>query len=263
MHLTRVLSAAVLIPPFLLLVQFGSPLYFSLLVALAAGLAAWEFARLCPAGSDPGLTLLAVGGALAWQAALLAGRGVPAVIVLVAGIGLVRVVFGSEGFRDAAGKTGWAVLATVYAGGFFGAASLLRGSPDGRQLIYFLVATTWAADIAAYYVGRSLGRRPLAPKASPKKTVEGSLGGLVGAAVVAAAGSGWAWPMPVVPALLLGALLAVVGMVGDLAESALKRGAGVKDSGGLIPGHGGVLDRLDSLAFAAPVLYGIAWLGLV
>jgi len=261
MHLTRVLSAAVLIPPFLLLVQFGSPLSFGLLVALAAGLAAWEFARLCPAGTDAGLTLLAVGGTLAWQAMLLAGTGAAVVVVAVAGLAFVRVVTGRDGFRDAAGKAAWAVLAVAYAGGFFGAAGLLRQLPDGRQLIYFLVATTWAADIAAYYVGRAFGRRPLAPKVSPKKTVEGSVGGFLGAAVIAAGGSGWLWPIAPVPALVLGAVLAGVGMVGDLSESALKRGAGVKDSGTLIPGHGGVLDRLDSLAFAAPVLYGIAWLG--
>jgi phosphatidate cytidylyltransferase len=99
---------------------------------------------------------------------------------------------------------------------------------------------------------------------SPKKTLEGALGGIAGTALVAALGSDWIWPhFPIGKAIWVGVVLAVVGMLGDLAESAVKRAAGVKDSGAMIPGHGGVLDRLDSLIFAAPFLYALVRMGWV
>ena len=102
------------------------------------------------------------------------------------------------------------------------------------------------------------------PRVSPKKTVEGAMGGIAATALVAGLGSGWLWPrLPIGTAVWVGVMLAIVGMVGDLSESAVKRAAGVKDSGSIIPGHGGVLDRLDSLIFAVPVLYGLTWMGWV
>ncbi|MFB3819533.1 MAG: phosphatidate cytidylyltransferase [Candidatus Methylomirabilales bacterium] len=261
MHRQRVLSALLLIPPFLALVHYGSPLHFSLLVSLAVGLVAWEFSRLCPAGTAAGLSLLSVAGALAWHAAVVRGMGAGVVAGLLAAAGLTWALVGGEDLKVATLRGAWAVLGAFYAGGLLGAASLVRALPEGEGLIYYLAATTWAADIGAYYVGRSFGRRPLAPRVSPRKTVEGALGGVVAAALVAAAGSGWAWRLPWAPAAGAAAALALVGMLGDLAESAVKRAAGVKDSGALIPGHGGVLDRLDSLVFATPALYGLAWLG--
>jgi phosphatidate cytidylyltransferase len=130
--------------------------------------------------------------------------------------------------------------------------------------VYFLALTTWAGDIGAYYAGSRLGRRPLVPRVSPKKTVEGALGGIAATVLIAALGSGWIWPrFPLPTAIWVGALLAVVGMLGDLSESVVKRAAGAKDSGTLIPGHGGVLDRLDSVIFGAPALYGLVWMGWV
>ncbi len=260
MHRQRVLSALLLIPPFLLLVRYGSPFHFSLLVGLAVALVAWEFARLCPAGSDAWLAVLSVAGALAWQATLAAGAGAGPVAALLAAIALGAAVLGEE-FKAGTLRAAWAVLGALYAGGLLGAAALIRGLPSGEQLIYYLAAITWAADIGAYYAGRRWGRRALAPRVSPGKTLEGAAGGVAAALVAAAAGNGWAWHLSWGAALGAALFLSLVGMVGDLAESAVKRAAGVKDSGALIPGHGGVLDRLDSLVFATPALYGLAWLG--
>jgi len=167
-------------------------------------------------------------------------------------------------FRVTLLQAGWILLGMAYVGGLLGVATPLRALPEGRQLIYFLVCTTWAADIGAFYIGRWFGQHPLAPRISPKKTVEGALGGLVASMVVAMAGSPWIWPRLTWPmATLVGLLLAIVGILGDLCESAVKRGAGVKDSGELIPGHGGVLDRLDSVMFACPVLYALVRIGWV
>jgi phosphatidate cytidylyltransferase len=141
----------------------------------------------------------------------------------------------------------------------------VRLLPDGEWLLFFLLLVTWAADTAAYYVGTLYGRRRLAPTISPKKTVEGLAGGLIGA-TIAAFVARWTFvpEFSVFDTVVLAVLLTLVGLWGDLVESAIKRGAGVKDSGGLLPGHGGMLDRLDSLLFAAPAFYYyVAFMGRV
>jgi len=264
MHLHRVLSALLLIPAFLLIVHAGSPLIFHLLVGLVVILAAWEFAQLCPAGADTRLGLLTAAGAIAWQGSLALGVGAEAVPLGVAALALLRLVSSRAGFREAAIRGAWLLLGAAYAGGFLGTAALLRNLPAGRELIYLLVLTTWAGDSGAYYAGRSFGRRPLAPAISPKKTLEGAAGGLLAAALVALIAGRWFLPgFSGAEAAVLGLLLAVVGTLGDLVESALKRAVGVKDSGALIPGHGGVLDRLDSLMFAGPFLYALVRLGVL
>ncbi len=129
-----------------------------------------------------------------------------------------------------------------------------------RRWILVLLAGVWSFDTGAYLVGRAIGRRPFLPWISPKKTLEGVLGGLVVATVVVALVL-WISGSAPLEALILGPLLGVVAQSGDLAESLLKRAAGVKDSGTLLPGHGGILDRVDSILFAAPVL--AAWVALV
>jgi phosphatidate cytidylyltransferase len=262
MHRHRLISALLLVPAFLLLVHYGTPLHFSLLVSLAIALGAWEFARLCPVAADPLLAGLTIGGALAWQAALLRGVSVAPIAVTLAGVGLVRAVACPPAFREHLVRAAWSLLGVAYVGGMLGTASLLRDLPEGRQLVYYVACTTWAADSAAYYVGSRFGRRPLHPAVSPRKTVEGAAGALVAILVVAVGGVPWAWPrFSWIAAAAAGLLLGVVGIVGDLCESALKRAAAVKDSGGIIPGHGGILDRLDSLMFACPVLYLLVWAG--
>jgi phosphatidate cytidylyltransferase len=122
--------------------------------------------------------------------------------------------------------------------------------------VILLLAIVMGSDALAFFVGHALGRRRLAPRLSPAKTVEGALGGLAGGVLGALAVRGLGLPLlPLPHAVGLGALAAALGIVGDLVESLLKRWAGVKDSGALFPGHGGMLDRLDSLLFGAPVLY--------
>jgi phosphatidate cytidylyltransferase len=128
----------------------------------------------------------------------------------------------------------------------------------GRELVLFTLVLVWLGDTLAYFVGRAIGRLPMAPTISPKKTWEGAGGNIVGSLIAAA---GFAWWMNVEPRhlLIMAALANVAGQAGDLAESAYKRGAEVKDSGTLLPGHGGVLDRIDSLIFAAPVVWCYFW----
>jgi len=120
----------------------------------------------------------------------------------------------------------------------------------------FLAVVTWASDSAAYYAGTLWGKHPLMPSISPKKTYEGLLGGLMGAIAAAVLAQIWfASELSWTDAVVLGILLTLTGLAGDLFESAIKRRAGVKDSGGILPGHGGMLDRIDSLLFTAPTFY--------
>lgn len=139
--------------------------------------------------------------------------------------------------------------------------SLLRGLPFGREWIFLVLLIVMAGDTAAYFSGVSLGRRKLYPAVSPNKSVEGAIGGLAGSLAGALVARYWFFPALTLPdCLFLGILLGVLGQLGDLFESMLKRGFGVKDSGKIIPGHGGILDRLDSLLFAFPPAYYYALL---
>jgi phosphatidate cytidylyltransferase len=191
--------------------------------------------------------------------ALAAGRPFLALALLLGGALLLAIVgalaMGWQPLRAAGGAlyVGVPALAMVW----------LRGDvPGGMRHLIWLLLVIWATDICAYLVGRSLGGPKLAPTISPGKTWSGLVGGVAGASLMGgiaahAFGAGY-W----FAAAAVGGCLAVIGQVGDLFESALKRRAGVKDSGHLIPGHGGLLDRIDGLVFAAPAFAGMVWLGL-
>jgi phosphatidate cytidylyltransferase len=148
------------------------------------------------------------------------------------------------------------ILGLVYVAWLLGFGILLHRLVGGPSLVLFLMGVTWAGETAAYLVGASVGRHALAPVLSPRKTVEGGLAQLV--VSVAAAPVLAAWLLPgcgVGQVLGAGVVIGIMGQLGDLAESGLKRSVGVKDAGGLLPGHGGVLDRLDSLLFNLPVFF--------
>ena len=148
-----------------------------------------------------------------------------------------------------------ALFPALYVGLPIGALVAVRAFA-GPRVLFLLMLTVMVSDTAQYYTGRRFGRRPLAPAISPKKTVEGAIGGLVfGTALFVGAGAWWVPGMPAIFRIGLGLAVVALGIGGDLFESMLKRSAGVKDSSALIPGHGGVLDRIDALLFAAPVYY--------
>ena len=189
-----------------------------------------------------------------------AAASYPAGLDTLTGVGLLVVVFGAV-VLGASGVTatlldfGTLLAAAVYIGVPLGQLVALHAG-RGRYLVLLVLATVVVSDTAQYYAGRTFGRHLLAPAVSPKKTVEGAAGGLVGGVLLMATAG--AWVLPGYPAWLLGffgAALVAVGIGGDLFESKLKRAAGVKDSGSLIPGHGGVLDRIDALLFVIPVFY--------
>jgi phosphatidate cytidylyltransferase len=174
-------------------------------------------------------------------------------MIAIAARGVVAGVPGPGALRDVA----VALFPVAYIGVPLGllVAVAADGMADGRKAVILLMAVIVVSDSAQYYTGRAFGRRALAPAISPKKTVEGAIGGLVFGTLAMVVGGRWVFGSPLWVLALVGATIAVLGMVGDLFESLLKRSAGVKDSGDLIPGHGGILDRIDSWLFAAPGYY--------
>jgi phosphatidate cytidylyltransferase len=257
---TRVVSAVILIPLVAAAVYLGG-LFFAGLVAVVGVLATIEFYQIARRlGARPyvvvGSTLTAVAVLAAQFPAVQAGPG--AFVAVLGGLMLARVTRQSfDGFLLDWSST---LAGSAYVGGMLSHFVLLRNLPQGLGWVALAILTTWAADTAAYLVGTAWGRRPFFPKVSPRKTLEGAVAALiVGPLVALIIGLPFlhlAW----LPTLGLGLLVTLATIFGDLAESLIKRQAGVKDSGNLIPGHGGALDRVDSLLFAAvTVYYYVLW----
>jgi phosphatidate cytidylyltransferase len=180
-----------------------------------------------------------------------------AVFAVVLLIPAASVLARSE-IADALPASAISIASILYIGMLGGAIIALRLDfpPVGASLVFFLFIVVWAGDAGAYYVGRRFGKHPLSPLISPKKTIEGLLGGMVASAVGAAIVHFTFFPeFPLLYAMIAAPFLSASGVVGDLAESMWKRSAAVKDSGHVFPGHGGVFDRFDSILFAAPVLF--------
>ena len=268
----RVLTAVLLIPVVLLLVFLSPRWLFALATTGVAVLAGWEFLGIAEKrGAQPPRIAVMVAIVALFVANLFAEnvdwfRQTEAVFGILALGLLVYCTFGSPVERVLADAS-TSVFCLLYTGLTLITLPALREESNGPSLLAFLLCVVWAGDIVALYVGRTLGKHKLAPSLSPNKTWEGAVGSVAGS-LLATAGllalaaelarynsaklsypeETWYW-------LGLAILVNVAAQVGDLAESALKRSAGVKDSGTLLPGHGGVLDRIDALLLAAPVLW--------
>lgn len=263
----RVLTAVVLVPVVLALVFLAPRWLFALGVAGVAVLAAWEYIGLAQKSSarPPRFALLTALLALfavnfEWPERTAAFFGILCLALLVYCTFLRPV---EEMMVDSAAS----VFCLLYTGFTLLAFPTLHDQSNGPSLVTFLLCAVWAGDVTAYYVGRALGRHKLAPSISPGKTWEGAIGSVAGSVLVTAGLVGLAtllqqhdlvflsYPDDLGYWLVLAVIVNVAAQVGDLAESALKRSAGVKDSGSLLPGHGGVLDRIDALLLAAPALW--------
>jgi phosphatidate cytidylyltransferase len=257
--LIRVLSAVVLLPAVIAVVWFLPPVGTLVLAAIAAVLAFVEYAGLA-AALGARLPRVIVGVAVVAACVAVGTTAVPSDVVLMSAFVVVAALAVAAGAPSDAvlRDTAAAVLPLIYIGLPLGALAATR-LIGGREAILLLVVTIVVSDSAQYYTGRAFGRHPLAPGISPKKTVEGAIGGMVLGTAAMTLGGLRVFPSArPLTLLLVSATVVVLGMVGDLFESLLKRSAGVKDSSGLIPGHGGVLDRIDSWLFAAPVYYVFA-----
>jgi CDP-diglyceride synthetase len=152
-------------------------------------------------------------------------------------------------------EAGYNLLGIIYPVVFYSYLYLLRQLPQGVVWTFFTFFLVWSTDTFAYLIGKGFGHYPLAPKVSPNKTIEGSIGGLLGCFIVGLVFRFWMGEFSFLHTIIISLIVGIVGQIGDLFESSLKRSAGIKDSGSLIPGHGGILDRSDSLIFVLPLIY--------
>jgi phosphatidate cytidylyltransferase len=273
----RILTATVLILAVFALIFFGQLWMITLFSAIVAELAAYEYLKLAAVGAEShGLKLripvwwMALGTALAFVVTL---PNFPVEAQLPVLSALTLALFAWNGFRSpliqVLPDTAQGLFGLIYIAYPLTLIPLLWKQEDGPALVLFLMVCVWAGDIAALYIGRAFGKRKLAPRLSPGKTWLGSIASIAGSMLVAALVVFIADTLtargntllhisqPLWQSLLLAAILNIAAQLGDLLESAIKRGAGVKDSGTMLPGHGGILDRIDALLLAAPVLWFI------
>jgi phosphatidate cytidylyltransferase len=254
----RVLTAVVALPLVGALVVWREPLGFGVLVLVVAGLALTEYVNLTLAAAPRRLraSVVAVGVGLA--AALYLRPELALVWVLAAVVAASTAVLLEPGDLTAAGaRLGLAGFGVVYLGALPASLALLhRDAAHGAVWVCAAIAVTFGNDTGAYFAGRALGRHKLYPAISPAKTVEGAVGGLAAGLGILLAGHATLAPMMTISdCLLIAVPAAVLGPVGDLVESMIKRSAGAKDSGKLLPGHGGMLDRIDALLFVSAWVY--------
>ncbi len=259
MLLHRVLSAIVGIPVLLFALWYGQwPLLIIMGLITLTGV--FELQRFWQKmGLKTWLPGMVVGGILFLLPAYLDSNsftGLILTVIIIFNLFMLVIKYPGYSIKDVAAT----VSGAIYVGWLLSHLIFVRQLPDGFHYVVLLLAATWSTDTAAYFVGRIFGRRKLAPVLSPKKTVEGAVGGVAGS-VLAAVLVGLLVPRtPEVTIylyhyVLVGLLVGIIGQMGDLAESAMKRMAGIKDSGSIIPGHGGILDRFDSMLFTGSAVY--------
>jgi phosphatidate cytidylyltransferase len=246
--MTRLISGLTLAAVALAAILFLPFLALRLVCCAVALLAAHEFLRVTGKGAP--LPVLVFVALTCWLVATPDNGTV--ILLLLGSLGwvAVEVLWGDVPLADAATR----FLAPWYVGMPMGMLVAIHGA-GGRWATLVLLGTVVVSDSAQYYAGRQFGRTPLAPAISPKKTVEGAAGGLLLAPIFMATAGSWVLGAAPLPLLGLGLAIVVLGIAGDLFESRLKRASGLKDSSSLIPGHGGVLDRIDALLFATPAFY--------
>ena len=247
-----------LTPLLILVIGFGSEAVFFGLILVATAIAINEFLNLILSSNKwkERLTGVLLGSLLAYS--IFSGEG-----FLVLGISTLIIIFllifflvSVRDLTSVVPSLGKILVGIFYVGLLLPHFSLIRGMPFGKQWVFFVLVATFMGDTGAYYAGSRLGKHKLYPKISPGKTIEGSIGGLLGSIVGALIFRKYFLSqLEVYHCVILALGLGVMGQLGDLCESMLKRSVGVKDSGSLLPGHGGMLDRIDSIIFSAPFLY--------
>ncbi len=262
MHRQRVLTALILLPLVLSGLLWGGHTFFAALILLVSLLCLFEYYQMafpsrpliCAIGIIMGLVTPALAVYFRQESHVLFGT------FLVFFFSALVTLFGYSSFKNPLASLMSLVFGAAYIGLCSGLIALIRYMPYGREWIFFLLIVVFAADTGAYYIGKAVGKRKLCPSISKGKTVEGAVGGLFFSAL----GAVFSWALffnffdlrLLVP---LAVLLALVSQVGDLVESIIKRAYGHKDSGSLLPGHGGVFDRVDALLLAGPVLFWVLY----
>jgi phosphatidate cytidylyltransferase len=254
MLLPRVLTAIVGIPFLIFLMHHGGLAYTAFIGAICA-LALYEYGLILKVGGRPCQRLITAAGGTFLALTLALGGPIGLVFTALVAAMVLREMSMREHSLD---RLALSLFGAVFLGWMLGHLALIRDlKPHGEKLTYLLFVTVWVMDSAAYFVGKAFGKHPLASVLSPKKTWEGAAAGFAGAVLFILSFRALALrdSLSVAQALGLAALIGVSGQLSDLAESMVKRAVGVKDSGTLLPGHGGIMDRFDSFILAAPIVY--------
>ncbi len=254
----KVWMALIMVPPVLLLIILGPPSILHLMVLLATFFGLREYYNLVFPRSIGIERAVGIGLGLILSIILSFGmmKEISPFLVIILLVLSILFMAASKDLSSTISEMGMTLFGILFIGFLLAYVSLIRNMPDGRRWVLFLIATVWAGDISALLVGSFLGRHKLYPRISPNKTFEGLGGAIVGSITVAVA-----FALLFLPRLQTGVCIplaigiGILGQLGDFTESMLKRSAHVKDSGTLIPGHGGMLDRLDSFLFSAPFLH--------
>lgn len=287
--MTRIISSVVALPILVAVIYFGDSLHFLILLEIAIFIGLYEFYRMIERGvegcykwtgilvgiflpiavfngSSPFINLVIISSVIIpFVFRIFQGNNPPTPIPISdtpslftergkneKGGGMFEVGIGVGGFSYISNT----IFGVLYVSLLMSYMILIRGAEgQGRELVFFILMTTWMGDTSAYYGGKGFGRHKLAPSISPNKTVEGAIAGLIGSISGAMIAKIWFLDFGIYHTIISGVLIALFGQLGDLSESFIKRNLQVKDSGGIIPGHGGMLDRVDSLLFSAPVFY--------
>jgi len=257
----KIIVALVLLPALIWLIGWA-PLWMLLVVmlVLGAGLGGWESAQIAFGSDETYYKLLATVFSIVMA---LTAATADATNICLGLVGVFLVTFLLTGLFSAdlsqvLPRTAKVMFVAIYPGllaGYLVALKNLEIYADDAKLLMFLFALVWINDSGAYFAGKSLGKHKMSPRLSPNKTWEGAIGGFAATVVLGVLIGAFSGAFTVLEGFILGVILGVVGPLGDLMESAIKRGANIKDSGTLLPGHGGVLDRIDSVLVCAPILY--------
>ncbi len=257
-HVKRWITALVALPLLVTIIVYGNQACFSLLIYLVVILALNEYFSIVLGPGKFTVRLLGFGQATIIYLSVCLGN-----FQLITAALSMAVIIGFLGFiwfavRQAFDFSALAklMLGVFYVAFGFSHLTLIRQMPEGVAWVFLILVLGFAGDTLAFYVGKTWGKRKLLPAVSPGKTVEGFLGLIVGSVLVVLAYRIIFLPaLPMIHALIIGFIGSIIGQLGDLCESAIKRDAGVKDSGGSLPGHGGILDRIDCLLFIVPFVY--------
>ena len=262
MHLKRWITALVLVTFLILLIGFGGTLWLAVVINVICIVALWEYFRIVfdndrsMASMSFRLLTLVTGTGVIWSAFFHSTNAILDIIALNTVLSAMISVFIFKSDASVSEKFFKQVIGVFYVPLFLSYLLLIRNGSNGEVWIFLVLIVVFIGDTGAYYVGSYLGRYKLCPAVSPNKTVEGALGGLfAGLGAGALYKSIWLPQLPWGLSLLCFLFIGIAGQTGDLFESQLKRVARIKDSGSLLPGHGGFLDRIDALLFAAPVAY--------
>jgi phosphatidate cytidylyltransferase len=253
----RILTGIVAVPIVLGIVYYGPPILFLLLVASVILMGVSEYFTII---GRIGISGFSTSGIILSFLLLLSFYFNGSFMMewgLVSSVTLfVTWFFQEDNVKVAIDQISFTLFGVLYVAGLGGYCLLIRNIEYGGRLIIFLFFIVWFGDIVAYYWGKNFGKKPLAPIISPNKTIEGSIAGLAGSLVAGAISGYWFLDhIAMLHCLLVALICGIIGQFGDLAESLLKRQAGIKNSGNVLPGHGGILDRIDSLLFAGPAFY--------